>query len=175
MKRVMLKITVLNMVFWSAFIGKAHSFGTSGVFPSEVKNECSATVHESTKKNYLVATINVVVALKNSKNEVEEKAYIFLDCKGKIDEYTKGTVPQVVGTTCVGVRMNGLDRSSLSSSWIFPIYPNDVKVLSKPGEQPVIVKWEDRSIFTTHSGKSFHWRMDSALTEKTHMGSTSCQ
>lgn len=144
-------------------------------FPEKVKNECSVSWHESEGNKFLVATVNVLVDLKNSEDEVEEKAYIYVACKGKADEYREGKLPKVVGTTCVGVRMNGLQRSSLSSPWIFPIYPDHIEVVSKPDQQPIVLKWQERSTFTIDSGRSLQWKMKSVLTERTHSGATTCQ
>jgi hypothetical protein len=157
------------------FLLSAFCTAFAATFPSKVKNECSTSWHESVGNKFLVATVNVLVDLKNSANEVEEKAYIYLDCKGKADKYRRETVPKVIGTTCVGVRMNGLSRSSLSSPWVFPIYPDNIEVISKPGQQPVVLKWQERSTFIIDSGKSFQWKMKSVISERTHSGTTTCQ
>ncbi len=169
-----LGLAILGLLFYTLGAFRPAFVAT---FPEKVRNECSASWHvpEFGGNRFLGVTVNVLVDLKNSKNEVEERAFIYMECKGKVGVYEVGKIPKVIGTACSGVRMTGLKRSSLSSAWVFPIYPDDIEVISKPGQQPVVLKWQERSTFTIDSGKSFQWKMKSALTERTHSGTTTCQ
>ncbi|MEZ4703953.1 MAG: hypothetical protein R3A11_01940 [Bdellovibrionota bacterium] len=123
-----------------------------------------------------MAEVQVVVELKNTKGEVEEKAYIYLDCKGvpaqgdpiralKTDDYR---------TECVGVRVTGLSKPRLYSYSVFSIRPEDIEVEAMSRGSKLVLRWQDSSLFEILDGKEFVWTMKSKLSGNSHKGKVLC-
>ena len=184
----------------------AAEMGDSLTFPKEkVEPWCDflwVTDREYSKgKKFAVGSVSLIIDLKNSKNELEERAFIYLECKGKNNYKTlkKGESNyktlkkafKIVGTECSGYRMAfpGADRMfTLNNSFL--IYPDKIELISPPGTDPLIFEWDKReavpgfeailgpargSTFTIFNNKSFIWTMLSGLSGRVHTGSATCK
>lgn len=144
---------------------------SASVFPATVSHECSASWSTTKPVQFLRSTVNLVMELKDADGQLQESAYLYLDCRGK---FATSSPFGIVGTDCIGVRMSGLDRSTLSTAWIDPIHPQSVSVASSPGDVPVVLRWGSRSTFRVFENDRVEWTLTSVLTERTHSGVVEC-
>lgn len=164
----------LTLVCLTPNNGLASFFG-SGVFPKEVNNTCKITWPENSDK-YMIAEVQVIVELKNALGEVEEKAYIYLDCKGIPiqGDAIKALQTGSYKTECVGVRISGLDRPKLEAYSVFSIRPNDIEVVTMLKGSKVALRWQGSSVFEIVDDKEFIWTMKSKLSGNTFVGRAVC-
>ena len=151
---------------------------SSGVFPKAVVNWCEFDWREKNGHKFLVGHSQVVVELKNKENEVEEKAYIYLECKGnlKVNGPGRRLGPLSVSTRCLGVRMRISADETLEHYSINLIDPDEIELLSRPGTSPIKLAWQaPGSTFEIVNGENFKWTLNSDLSGRTHVGSVSCK
>ncbi len=138
---------------------------------TEIKNKCMfewATFGKS--KKYLVGKVHVIVDLKNSDGQIEERAFINIKCQGKYNAKSRS----MSSSQCAGVKISGLDETFVNSYSTNIIFPEDIEIISKPGHLEIELKWEDNSIFRVINGSEFSWVMPSKLSGRTHKGSVRC-
>jgi hypothetical protein len=137
---------------------------SADVFPGGVKNQCEFSWSVG-GKSHVDGQFNVLIDLKDSEGELQERAYIYIDCKARADS----------GTTCMGVRIMGLEWKELGLTNVFPIRPQSVEIASKPGDPKLVLIWEGASTFEIVNRTSFVWTMNSKLTGKSHRGVVACK
>lgn len=128
-------------------------------------------------KEFVVGQMNVLIDLKNTEGASEEKAYLYIDCKGnapKINRPPYFDFSNVV-TSCLGVRITSLKNTELSLSNVFPMRPENIEVISSSKDSKLVLVWEETSTFEIESHKSFSWKMKSKLSGKTFQGHVACE
>ena len=163
-----------------------HAEANAGVFPKNVENECSYswTLKDSSgppafrKGNDTVnANISLLAELRDTKNSLQEKAYIYISCSGEAPEINVAPYFEYskFKTLCFGIRMTGLDRKTLNSSFIFEMPPRNLKVISKPNDPTLKLQWEEGIFFEIVNNSFFTWTLTSKLSGKTHRGTVPCK
>lgn len=169
MKYILLILTLL-----CAF--QANAFWAKTVFPKEVKNQCEY-LWSKDGKGFVVGQVNVLIDLKNASGDLEERAYIYIDCNGHAPKLNHAPYYdfQNMTTSCMGMRITSLDKSELNSSSVFAIRPESIEVKSGPKDNKLVLVWEDASTFEIENGKYFSWVMKSKLSGNTHRGFVACE
>lgn len=169
-------ILLLSISFGSPSVKAFLSLTENSVFPKKVSNSCYFSWTGDEKK-FVVGQVNVLVDLKNAEGGLEERAYIYIDCRGHFAKLDKHPFYDFKNpsTSCTGVRINRLDDISLKVGQVFPITSESIEVKSSPSDSKLILEWEGASIFEIENDQSFSWSMKSKLSGKTHKGFTSCK
>lgn len=169
MSKSILLLTMSFCLTANAFLGGA-------VFPKKVKNQCEY-VWSSGGKGFVIGQFNILIDLKNASGELEERAYIYIDCKGQSPKLSKPPYYDTANATssCMGVRITSLDKSALDVNSVFAIRPDSVEVKSSQKEDKLVLVWEDASTFEIENKKSFSWTMKSKLSGNTYKGFVACE
>ncbi len=106
------KLIVLIYALLSA--SSANAFFGAGVFPKDVKSTCSLEWFKNGLGDQtLRGSANVLIDLKNKSGELEEKAFIHIECKPKALRIAGKITTE---TQCAGIRINGLGDKELRGS-----------------------------------------------------------
>ena len=169
----MYKIILVVMMLFSFSL---HAFFEKSIFPKKVKNHCEYLWNKG-GNGFVVGQFNILIDLKNSSGNLEERAYIFIDCIGEIPKSNKSLKNRLesITTSCMGVRIVSNDKETLNINNIFAIRPGDVEIKSKPKDDKLVLVWDDASIFEIENKKNFSWTMKSRLSGNTHKGFVSCE
>ena len=169
----MLKSILLFVIAIGLF---ANLFLGGSVFPKKVKNQCEYS-WQTAGKGFVFGQFNIMIDLKNSSGDLEERAYIYIDCKGHSPELSEPPFYDFanITSTCMGVRITSLNKSALDVNNVFAIRPDSVEVKSSQKDDKLVLVWEDASTFEIENKKSFSWTMKSKLSGNTYKGFVACE
>lgn len=164
-----MKIIIFLSFLFSSYWAVA--FFDSSDLPRKIKNQCRVSIFNEKFPHLAKVETSVRIDLKNSKGDIEEKAWIYIDCTPK---FLNGSYKLSKSRMeCSGIRVMGIDDKELSLSKIFNISTQDMKVFSN--SKKVEINWDNHSTFTIRDGKEFTWKLKSGLSGETHTGKTICK
>lgn len=163
---------VLVVLLLLGFSFKSYAFFSS-TFPRKVKNQCDLFFNDK-NPHFASGQVSVIIDLKNKSGELEEKAYIYLDC-GVDSQPANHFDLSKAKMECQGVRINGLDKGELTTKSISTINPVKVDVKVYPEQSRIVAVCEGVSTFIIDDQKQFTWKMKSKLSRNSYKGTVKCE